>query len=153
MAAKPNVHIDMTKMLTVGRSGLNARRFSEDAMLNTAGERQLKVVAEPNVAHCLPDSMKQEGRLHYDPVEINLTAAVSDLLELQAGSSLEQYETEEDQWTVKGRKALQAKLRAHDATCEAYHRLVREVVGPHLLEQASYPHSCRCSSRESHTVE
>jgi len=108
-------------------------------MLNTAGERQLKMVAEPRVSIHLPDELKCEGRLCYDPIEIDLTAAVSDLLGLAPGSSLEQYETVEDQWSVKGRRSLQAKVDAHEPTCAAYHRLVKEVVGPHLLEQVRIP--------------
>ena len=104
--------------------------------IDTAGERQLKKVRQPQFDADLPEALKRETTLDWDPSEIDLIAQIGELLELAPGSSLDEYTTETDLWNLKGRQALQARLVVHPAM-EAYHRLMRDVIGPHLLQEVS----------------
>ena len=120
------------------------------AVASTKGERALAALApsqRPRPRHPPPTALLREDTLRYDPAAYDLVGAMRTLLELPEGVPLERYAPQGDTWSMAARRKLQARLRACGALCDAYERLIRDVVAPSLARYAP-PDTADADARE-----
>jgi hypothetical protein len=101
--------------------------------LTTKGERALAALdsAElPQPQHPLPSVLQRPATLQYDTTTFDLARAVAELL--NAGAGLAAFVPASETWSMRARRALQLRVRAHGGLCDVYERFIKAVVAPEL---------------------
>ena len=117
-------------------------RAAASVSASTKGERALAALAlseRPRPRHPPPVALLREATLRYDPATYDLAGAVASLLGAPADTPLERYVPEGDTWSMAARLRLQKRVRACAALCNAYERLVADVIAPSLARHAPAP--------------
>eukprot|EP00928_Gymnodinium_smaydae_P056302 TRINITY_DN39701_c0_g1_i1.p1 TRINITY_DN39701_c0_g1~~TRINITY_DN39701_c0_g1_i1.p1 ORF type:complete len:316 (-),score=35.18 TRINITY_DN39701_c0_g1_i1:450-1301(-) len=109
----------------------------ETSSLKTKGVRQLLAYRDAAPECALPPQLLKDAVLEYDLRQIDLPGAIAELLDLPDAAALETYVLNRDEQGRSGGPSFPQTVHARARACEtlrtAYERLLREVVGPHLL--------------------
>eukprot|EP00448_Togula_jolla_P011890 CAMPEP_0170617498 /NCGR_PEP_ID=MMETSP0224-20130122/26452_1 /TAXON_ID=285029 /ORGANISM="Togula jolla, Strain CCCM 725" /LENGTH=307 /DNA_ID=CAMNT_0010943399 /DNA_START=12 /DNA_END=932 /DNA_ORIENTATION=- len=100
----------------------------------TKGQRLLHSVRPPAPHVELPAALREEALLRFDPQQFDLSGAIAGLLGLESDELLSLYSLENDSYVGSFPKSIHERARSCLPLAEQYERLIREVVGPHLLQ-------------------